>query len=222
MNSVGLRGKALKAHISPGVDAFASRAFDHELHPLVSETMRRFMIPGAIVLVVAGLLAVLAFGVSHSGPGNSLTAQVHRGERPVAPNANMPLQLLGSSQRESLAKLHGRVVMVNFFAGWCTTCQGEVGLLKQAQRTLARHGGQLVGVTYDDSSNDAQGYMQKNGLRYPVLLDPAGNFAGPYGLTGVPETFIVDRRGDVIAADANEMTKAWLDQALGRALGTRE
>lgn len=180
------------------------------------------MIPGVVALVVVGLLAVLAFGVSRSGPGNALSAQVHRGEQPLAPNADMPLQLLGSSQRESLEKLHGRVVMVNFFAGWCTTCQGEVGLLKQAQQTLARHGGELVGVTYDDSSSDAQGYMQKNGLRYPVLLDPAGSFASPYGVTGVPETFIIDRRGDVIAADPNEMTKAWLDQALQHALGTRE
>ncbi len=184
--------------------------------------MRRFMIPGLITLVVVGLLAVLAFGVSHSGPGNALSAQVRRGQRPVAPNSEMPLQLLGSSQRESLKALHGKVVMVNFFAGWCTTCQGEVGLLKQAQQTLALHGGQLVGVTFDDSSSDAQGYMQKYGLRYPVLLDPAGDFAGPYGLTGVPETFIIDRRGDVIAADPNEMTKAWLDRALSRALGTQE
>ena len=180
------------------------------------------MIPGVIALVVVGLLAVLAFGVSHSGPGNALSAQVHRGEQPLAPNADMPLQLLGSAQRESLQKLHGRVVMVNFFAGWCTTCQGEVGLLKQAQQTLARHGGELVGVTYDDSSSDAQGYMQKNGLRYPVLLDPAGSFAGPYGLTGVPETFIIDRRGRCHRRRPERDDKGWLDQALDRALGTQE
>ncbi len=185
---------------------------------LVSETMRRFVVPGVITLVVAALLAVLAFGVSQHGPGNALAAEVRRGEQPVAPNVAVPLQLLGSSQRESLDKLHGKVVMVNFFAGWCDTCQAEAGVLKQAEQMLSQHGGQVVGVTFQDSSSDAQGYMRKYGLRYPVLLDPAGSFVGPYGVTGVPETFIIDRNGHVIAADTEPMTKGWLDRTLDRAL----
>jgi cytochrome c biogenesis protein CcmG/thiol:disulfide interchange protein DsbE len=182
--------------------------------------MRRFALPGVISLVVAGLLALLAFGVAHNGPSNALASQVSRGKQPAAPNAHMRLALLGSSRKTTLSALRGKVVMVNVFAGWCDTCQAEAGLLKHAQQLLSQHGGEVVGVTYDDSTTDASRYMKKYGLRYPVLLDPAGNFVAPYGVTGVPETFILDRSGRVIAADPAEMTKSWMDRTLSRVLGT--
>lgn len=182
--------------------------------------MRRFALPGVISLVVVALLAVLAFGVANNGPSNQLASLVTRGKQPVAPNAHMKLAVLDSSRRESLSQLRGKIVMVNVFAGWCDTCQAEAGLLRHAQQLLARHGGEVLGVTYDDSTSDAQSYMRKYGLHYPVVLDPAGDFASAYGVNGVPETFIINRSGHVIAADPGEMTKAWMDRALSRALGT--
>jgi cytochrome c biogenesis protein CcmG/thiol:disulfide interchange protein DsbE len=183
--------------------------------------MRRFALPGVISLVVAGLLALLAFGVAHNGPSNALASQISRGKQPAAPNANMRLAVLGSSRKTTLSALRGKIVMVNVFAGWCDTCQAEAGLLRHAQQLLSQHGGEVVGVTYDDSTGDAQGYMRKYGLSYPVLLDPAGNFTSAYGVNGVPETFIIDRSGRVIAADAAEMTKGWMDRTLSRVLGTQ-
>jgi cytochrome c biogenesis protein CcmG/thiol:disulfide interchange protein DsbE len=183
--------------------------------------MRRFAVPGAITLVVAALLAVLAFGVSQSGPSNALAAQVSRGQTPVAPNADMRLQLLGSPTRESLKSLRGKIVMVNVFAGWCVACQDEVALLKRAQQMLARHGGELVGVTFQDSSSDALSYMQKYGLHYPVLLDPGDSFVAPYGVNGVPETFVIGRDGRVIAASTYQLTPKWINRTLNRVLGAQ-
>ena len=182
--------------------------------------MRRFAVPGSISLVVVALLALLAFGVANSGPSNALAARVSRGQNPAAPNAGMRLQLMGSSRKVSLSQLRGRVVMVNVFAGWCDACKWEVPVLRHAERVLQQHGGEVIGVTYQDSSGDAQSYMQRYGLRYPVLLDPADSFVAPYGVTGVPETFIIDRRGHVVAADPEQMTQKWADHALGRALGS--
>ncbi|HUY59200.1 MAG TPA: TlpA disulfide reductase family protein [Solirubrobacteraceae bacterium] len=181
--------------------------------------MRRFAVPGAISLVVVALLALLAFGVALSGPGNQLAARVSRGEAPLAPNANVPLQLLGGG-RETLSDLRGKIVMVNVFAGWCIACQDEVALLKHAQQVLRQHGGEVIGLTYQDSSPDAQSYMQRYGLHYPVLLDPGDSFVAPYGVNGVPETFIIDRNGHVVAADTEQMDSSWLDHALSKALGT--
>lgn len=183
--------------------------------------MRRFVVPGVISLVVVGLLAVLAFGVAENGPSNGLAARVSRGQTPRAPNAGMQLQLLGSSQKTSLNDLHGRVVMVNVFAGWCVACQQEVSILKHAQQVLSAHGGEVIGVTYQDSSGDAQGYMQKYGLHYPVLLDPAGNFVAPYGVNGVPETFFIGRNGDVVAARTYQLSSKWVDETLNRVLGAQ-
>jgi cytochrome c biogenesis protein CcmG/thiol:disulfide interchange protein DsbE len=183
--------------------------------------MRRFALPGVISLVVVALLAVLAFGVANNGPSNQLASLVTQGKKPAAPNARMKLAVLGASRKESISQLRGKIVMVNMFAGWCDTCQAEAGLLRQAQRELSQHGGEVLGVTYDDSSSDAQSYLRKYGLHYSAVLDPAGNFASAYGVNGVPETFIIDRSGRVIAADAGEMTKAWMDKTLSRVLGTQ-
>ena len=68
----------------------------------------------------------------------------------------MQLRLLGSGDKVSLDQLRGKVVMVNVFAGWCVACQQEVSIIKHAQQVLAQHGGEVVGVTYQDSSGDAQ------------------------------------------------------------------
>lgn len=186
---------------------------------LLSGTMRRIVVPGVMSLMVVALLAVLAFGVAHNGPSNALAARVSRGQTPAAPNAAMKLRLMGSSRRESLAQLRGKVVMVNVFAGWCVACQQEVPIIKHAQQLLAQHGGEVVGVTYQDSTGDAQSYMQKYGLHFPVLLDPGDNFVAPYGVTGVPETFIIGRNGRVLAARTYQLSSSWMDTTLNRVLG---
>jgi peroxiredoxin len=181
--------------------------------------MRRYALPAVISLVVVALLAVLAFGVSKSGPSNVVAGEVAAGKTPVAPNAGMRLALLGTAEKQNLKALRGKFVMVNVFAGWCVACQDEVGILKHAQRVLANHGGKLVGVTYQDSSSDAKGYLHTYHLNFPVLLDPGDTFVQPYGVTGVPETFIINRNGHVVAANTGELTTKWIDKTLGRVLG---
>jgi cytochrome c biogenesis protein CcmG/thiol:disulfide interchange protein DsbE len=183
--------------------------------------MRRFAVPGVILVVVVALLALLAFGVANNGPSNQLAALVSRGQRPAAPNSRMRLQLLGSTQRESLSALRGKIVMVNVFAGWCPPCQTEAPILRSAQQRLAEHGGTVLGVTWQDSSTDALSYMHNNHLSFPVLLDPGDTFVQPYGVNGPPETFIVNRQGRVVAARTYQLTAKWVDQALSRVLGTK-
>jgi cytochrome c biogenesis protein CcmG/thiol:disulfide interchange protein DsbE len=183
--------------------------------------MRRFAVPGVISLVVLALLAVLAFGVAHEGPSNGLAALVSRGKEPKAPNSGMRLQVLGSTQRQTLSGLRGKVVLVNVFAGWCPPCQTEAPILRHAQQLLAQHGGTVLGVTWQDSSSDAVSYMRSNHLSFPVFLDPGDTFVAPYGVTGPPETFIVNRQGKVVAARTFQLTAKWVDTALAHALGLK-
>lgn len=183
--------------------------------------MRRYALPGVITLAVVALLALLAFGVAGSGNDNALESQVRAGHQPPAPDAHMPLAVLGGGGRtETLASLRGKVVMINFFAGWCDACQQEVSIIRAAERRLEAHGGTVLGITYQDSNSDAQSYLAHYGLSYPALRDPNGTLAHAYGVTGVPETFIVNRQGRVEAVRTYQLSPSspWLNDALDRAL----
>lgn len=186
--------------------------------------MRRYAVPGVITAAVVALLALLAFGVAGSGAKNALASQVRAGHQPPEPDAHTPLEVLGGNGRtETLASLRGKVVMINFFAGWCDACQQEVSIIRAAQRKLEAHGGTVLGVTYQDSNSDARSYLSHYGLTYPALRDPNGTLAQAYGVTGVPETFIINRQGRVEAARTYQLSPSspWLDDALDRALGLK-
>jgi cytochrome c biogenesis protein CcmG, thiol:disulfide interchange protein DsbE len=182
--------------------------------------MRRFAVPGLISLIAVALLALLAFGVANDADTSSLDAKVASGHFPVAPTAHLKLPLLvsGKSKSESLASLRGHVVMVDFFAGWCDACQLDAGVVASAERRLEQAGGTVIGVTYDDSSSDALSYMKQYHLSFPVLRDANGALASAYGVNGVPETFIINAEGKVVAIRREQLVQGWMNTTLNRAL----
>jgi cytochrome c biogenesis protein CcmG/thiol:disulfide interchange protein DsbE len=183
--------------------------------------MRRFILPGLVVLAAAALLALLTFGISQQGANTSIDSQVQRGIHPPAPSANLPLPVLGSTRMASLANYRGKVVVLNVFASWCTPCAAEAPILEREQRALARSGATIVGVTYLDTSTDATGFVRQYHLTYPVLRDVDGNFVRSFGTTGVPETFVIDRRGRIEALRRLQIDSRWLAQALPSVLANR-
>jgi cytochrome c biogenesis protein CcmG, thiol:disulfide interchange protein DsbE len=176
--------------------------------------MRRFAVPGVIVAVAIGLLALLAFGVSHQGVNTSLDSSLSRGLQPLPPNAHMALPVLGSSGTESLASFRGKIVVLNVFASWCSPCRAEAPILDQEQRILAGHDGTVLGVTYKDDSAASESFVRQEHISYPVLRDASGTFSAPWGINGVPETFIINRRGRVVALRRYQLAGTWLQQTV--------
>jgi cytochrome c biogenesis protein CcmG, thiol:disulfide interchange protein DsbE len=167
------------------------------------------------------LIALLAFGVARQGNDTSIDSAVAHGKRPPAPSAHVALPMLGASGRESLAQLRGKVVVLNVFASWCDPCKAEAPVLEQAQRQLARQNGTVLGVTYLDNSSDSEQFVRQEHITYPVIRDVSSNFVRSFGTTGVPETFVIDRQGRIVALRRYQLDTRWLEQTLPKVLAER-
>lgn len=139
----------------------------------------------AVVLVLAG---VLAWRIVSSGG-------VGAGE--AAPP--LTLQRLDTAGKLSLSSLRGKVVAVNFWASWCGPCGDEAPLLERTWRENRSRGFVLLGVDANDSSGEARKFMRKHGVTYPIVHDAHGSTLGHWGVPGLPTTFVIDRRGRVVA-----------------------
>jgi cytochrome c biogenesis protein CcmG, thiol:disulfide interchange protein DsbE len=108
----------------------------------------------------------------------------------------------------------GRWVAVNFFATWCVPCQQEHPELISFDEAHRRAGdARVVSILYDDSSDDAREYFERNGGEWPVVLDD-GSIANDYGVTGVPETYLVAPNGRVAAKLEGGVSQDGLDRLI--------
>jgi cytochrome c biogenesis protein CcmG/thiol:disulfide interchange protein DsbE len=183
--------------------------------------MRRLVLPGLVVCAAGALIALLAFGVARQGDDTSIDAAVADGHRPPAPSEKVALPMLGAPGKQSLVDLRGKVVVLNVFASWCGPCKAEAPVLEQTQRQIARRNATVLGVTYLDNSSDSGQFVRKEHITYPVIRDVNSNFVRSFGTTGVPETFVIDRKGRVAALRRYQLDSKWLQQKLPRLLAER-
>jgi cytochrome c biogenesis protein CcmG/thiol:disulfide interchange protein DsbE len=174
-------------------------------------------LPIFISLVGAALIGLLIYGISHQAASRTLDDLVARGKHPAAPEAARRLPILGGDGVSSLASLRGKVVVLNFWASWCEPCQVEAPLLEHAQGELAHHDGTILGVTYLDASPDSLSFIRRYHLTYPNLRDNNGTFAHSYGTDKLPESFVLDRQGHIVAISRGEIEERFLEKAIALA-----
>ena len=161
--------------------------------------MRRLLapIPIAVLCAVVALVALLGYGLASNEPNRSVDDAVQSGQREPAPKIALP-NLSGSGDG-SLADYRGKVVVLNYWASWCPPCRAESPLLERWHRRLAKSDGTVLGVDVQDVSGDARDFARKYGLTYPMLRDGPGDTRDELGILGLPETFVIDRRGRIAA-----------------------
>lgn len=108
----------------------------------------------------------------------------------------------------SLEALRGQVVVLNFWASWCVpACYEEAPLLEAGWRSYRERGVVVLGVDIQDTEPAARRFIREFGLTFPNAPDPKGKISIDYGVYGVPETFVIDRRGLIRAKHVGAVTE---------------
>jgi cytochrome c biogenesis protein CcmG, thiol:disulfide interchange protein DsbE len=165
-----------------------------------------------VIIAAAALIGLLAYGVTSKGASTTLDQALARGDRPVAPVRALPR--LGAGGERSLADYKGKVVILNVWASWCDPCRQEMPLLQRTQRRIAAQGGTVLGVDTQDASDAALAFLRQRGITFPSVRDRDRSYGREFGVTGYPETFLIDRTGRVAALRRFPVTQAWLDREL--------
>jgi cytochrome c biogenesis protein CcmG/thiol:disulfide interchange protein DsbE len=146
--------------------------------------------------VLVALLVVIFIGLQRAQEGN-LQAGAETGEF----NFTMPLfdgYEYNGTNEISLTDLRGKVVVLNFWASWCVTCKDEAVELEEAWRMYEPTGEVVfIGVDYVDTEPEARGYLQRYDITYPNGPDMGTQISQAFRISGVPETYFIDRDGVV-------------------------
>ena len=128
---------------------------------------------------------------------NTITPDWHHLEPPVAaPDFTLP-QLDATSVTRS--DLHGRVVIMEFWATWCGPCRFSLPSLEVIYRRYRKQGVSVLLINEGEAADKVRAWAQRQ-FTAPILLDQEGRVSGDYGVQGIPRLFIVDQTGQLVYA----------------------
>jgi len=167
-------------------------------------------------VTVAGLLVAAGWSMWGAPHGAANTG----GGRPLAGQEAPDFRLgLMDGSATALSDLEGQVVVVNFWAPWCPTCQANMPILEGIWESYRDRGVAFIGPAYQTDVASVQDSVAEHGLTYPVGVDSGDQIADTYGITGVPETFVLDATGHVAFIHIGPVTDAGLRSELDSLLG---
>lgn len=181
--------------------------------PPETSFVRTRVIPIIAGTLVVGLLALLAYALFapedlRVDAGRTVTdfgAVVYDDPRPAPEFALATF----AGDEFSLADHRGQVVILNFWASWCEPCIAEMPMLNRVADEFAGQDVVVVGVNVWDNRDAALGFVDDLNITYQVVEDdPSTSIAVEYGLTGVPETFVINPDGEIVTFFRGEFSNA--------------
>ena len=161
------------------------------------------------LIVVIGL--VLRGGTERSGPGIISIGRATDVRPRPAPDFVLTTF---EGERIQLSDYRGRIVVLNFWATWCPPCRIEAPVLQRAAERLDAAGVTVLGIDVWDDRAAAIEFLAETGVTYPNAEDVTRLIPVEFGVTGLPETFVIDRRGILARRWLGPLTDADLDELL--------
>ena len=159
------------------------------------------------VAVAVPIVVLLAYGLTRD-------PRYIASPLPGRPAPDFTLPALEGKETLHLADLRGSVVLVNFWASWCIPCREEHPTLIEGAEKYQPKGVKFVGITYNDQPADSKKWLEEMGKAYPSYVDNSAKVGIDYGITGVPETFILNKQGTVVFKKFGPITMSELSQKL--------
>jgi peroxiredoxin len=113
-----------------------------------------------------------------------------------------------------LTDYRGQIILINFWASWCRSCDAEMVALETYFQDHKDAGFTIIAVNYRESAKIAAAYAQEEGLTFPIVLDDKGKVADLYGVTGIPTSFFIDRDGSLLGYWPGAVLNYMLEQSL--------
>ncbi len=111
------------------------------------------------------------------------------------------LLMLGSAaqagEQLDLKNYRGKVVYLDFWASWCTPCRESFPWMDVVQRTYAQRGLVVIGLNVDQDRKSADQFLKSMKPEFQIAFDPRGVLAESFNVVGMPETFLIDRKGKI-------------------------
>jgi cytochrome c biogenesis protein CcmG/thiol:disulfide interchange protein DsbE len=163
------------------------------------------------VAVVVGLLALLAllFWGLRRGPSTDVGGAV-----PLNRPAPQFTVTTIDGQQLSMSDLRGKTVVLNVWASWCVPCRDEAGELNRSYGVYKDRNVVFVGIAWNDDDGQVRKFVDQYKVPYTVALDPEGKIAIDLGITGVPETYLINAQGQVTQKWVGPVTSAQLNSML--------
>lgn len=139
---------------------------------------------GYLALLGAGVLIVIFVMPGYRGGRPSIA-----GRR--APNFSFTLD----GQHTRLSALHGKIIILNFWATWCPPCVQETPSLEQMYKDMKPMGVTVLGVSVDDNASAYSAFLAKHHITFPTYRDPSKKIPETYGTFMYPESYVIGRNG---------------------------
>lgn len=140
-------------------------------------------------IFIAGLLLIIYSVIQHDTKEG----------KPVAVGLYAPdIEIIDaiSGKKVLSSELKGKVLFLNFWASWCNPCREEMASIEGLSRHfIDNQEFILLTILFRDDPQNGINYLHQNGFNFPLMIDKDGEAAKSYGLTGVPETYIIDKKG---------------------------